>query len=111
MKIFVKAMDKNGAVFQRYALSSGLWLLLSSPSDNDFEELLTVKDLSVWKTFKSICCYFIDNTRVPDYQECIKLLQSYKDMRCRMSVKVHFLHFHLNFFPLNLWAVRDEHEK
>jgi hypothetical protein len=26
-----------------------------------------------------------------------------------MSLKVHFLHTHLNFFPQNLGAVSDEH--
>ena len=50
------------------------------------------------------------NTRVPDYQACIeKLLKSYEDMGCRMSLKNHFLHSHLNFFPPNLGAVSDEH--
>ena len=53
---------------------------------------------------------FLGNTRVPDYQACIeKLLKSYEDMGCRMSLKIHFLHSHLNFFPPNLGAVCDEH--
>ena len=30
-------------------------------------------------------------------------------MGCRMSLKIHFLHSHLNFFPPNLGAVSDEH--
>nr|CAH7763855.1 unnamed protein product [Callosobruchus chinensis] len=30
-------------------------------------------------------------------------------MRCNMSLKVHFLHSHLDFFPENLGAVSDEH--
>ena len=30
-------------------------------------------------------------------------------MGCLMSLKIHFLHFHLNFFPPNLGAVSDEH--
>ena len=29
-------------------------------------------------------------------------------MGCRMSLKIHFLHSHLNFFPENLAAVSDE---
>ena len=29
-------------------------------------------------------------------------------MGCRMSLKIHFLHSHLNFFPQNLGAVNDE---
>ena len=30
-------------------------------------------------------------------------------MGCRMLLKIHFLHSHLNFFPANLGAVSDEH--
>ena len=79
--------------------------------DTDFEELLNLKELRAWEAFKSVCSGFLGNTRVPDSQACIeKLLKSYEDMGCRMSsLKIHFLHSHLNFFPPNLRAVSDEH--
>ena len=78
--------------------------------DTDFEELLNLKELRAWEAFKSVCSGFLGNTRVPDYQACIeKLLKSYEDMGCRMSLKIHFLHSQLNFFPPNLGAVSDEH--
>ena len=79
--------------------------------DTDFEELLNLEELRAWEAFKSVCSGFLGNTRVPDYQACIeKLLKSYEeDMGCRMSLKIHFLHSHLNFFPPNLGAVSDEH--
>jgi hypothetical protein len=37
------------------------------------------------------------------------LLTAYKAMGCNMSLKLHFLHSHLDFFPENLGAVFDEH--
>ena len=78
--------------------------------DTDFEELLNLKELRAWEAFKSVCNGFLGNTCVPDYQACIeKLLKSYEDMGCRMSLKIHFLHFHLNLFSPNLGAVSDEH--
>ena len=80
--------------------------------DTDFEELLNLKELRAWEVFKSVCSGFLDNTRVPDYQACIeKLLKSYEVLECRMSLKIHFLHSHVNFFPPNLGAVSDEHEE
>ena len=80
--------------------------------DTDFEELLNLKEPRAWEAFKSVCSDFLGNTRIPDYQVCIeKLLKSYEDMGCRMSLKIHFLDFHLNFFPPNLVAVSDEHGK
>jgi hypothetical protein len=30
-------------------------------------------------------------------------------MKCNMSLKLHFLDFHLNFFPQNLGELSDEH--
>ena len=36
------------------------------------------------------------------------MLEAYRQMGCRMSLKMHFLHSHLNFFPENLGAVSDE---
>ena len=78
--------------------------------DTDFEELLNLKELRAWEAFKWVCSGFLSNTRVPDYQACIeKLLKSYEDMGCWMSLKIHFLHSHLNFFPPKLGAVSDEH--
>ena len=121
MKNFVKALHKNGAAFQHL---STVFLGLSTPKlkegvfvgpqirevlkDTDLGELLNLKKLRAWEAFKSVCSDFLGNTRVPDYQACIeKLLKSYEDMGCRMSLKIHFLHSHLNFFPPNLGAVSN----
>jgi hypothetical protein len=37
------------------------------------------------------------------------LVQSYKAMGCDMSLKVHFVHSHLDFFPEHLRAASDKH--
>ena len=112
MKNFLKMLHKNGAAFQHLStVFPGLCSQIQEVlKDTDFEELLNLKELRTWEAFKSVCSGFLGNTRVPDYQACIeKLLKSYEDMGCRMSLKIHFLHSHLNFFPPNLGAVSDEH--
>jgi len=38
-----------------------------------------------------------------------RLIAAYHRMGCRMSLKLHFLHSHLEFFPSDLGAVNDEH--
>ena len=38
-----------------------------------------------------------------------ELLQKFHDLGCNMSLKIHFLHSHLDFFPKNCGAVSDEH--
>ena len=37
------------------------------------------------------------------------LLNSYKAMGCNLSLKIHLLGSHLDFFPENLCEVSDEH--
>jgi hypothetical protein len=37
------------------------------------------------------------------------LLVAYQKLGCNMSLKIHFLHSHLDFFPKNCGAVSDEH--
>lgn len=37
-----------------------------------------------------------------------ELLQSYQNIRCRISLKIHFQHSHLEFFPDNLGVVSVE---
>ena len=36
-------------------------------------------------------------------------LNAYQTVRCHMSLKIHFLHSNLDFFPPNLPAVSDKH--
>ena len=118
MKNFVKALHKNGAAFQHLStvfpgfsaakLKEGIFVgpqIREVLKDTVFEELLNLKELRAWEAFKSVCCGFLGNTRVPDYQACIEKLQkSYEDMGCRMSLKIHFLHCHLNSPPAKPWS-------
>ncbi|GBM91314.1 hypothetical protein AVEN_55990-1 [Araneus ventricosus] len=40
-----------------------------------------------------------------------KFPKAYKTMGCNMSLKIHFLHSHLEFYPENLGSVSDEHSE
>ena len=42
------------------------------------------------------------------YQADAELVAANKEMVCRMSLKMHFLHLHLEFFPENLRELSDE---
>jgi hypothetical protein len=53
---------------------------------------------------------FLGNHKAENYHEIMSdLLMAYKHMGCNMSLKVHFLGFHLDFFPENLGAVSDKY--
>lgn len=53
---------------------------------------------------------FLGSKRLPNYKENVdNMLIAFNNIGVRMSLKIHFLHSHLNFFNENLGAVSDEH--
>ena len=54
----------------------------------------------------------LGNHKAANYQDDVQeLLTSYKAMGCNVSLKIHFLESHLDFFPENLGEVSDEHSE
>ena len=120
----MKALNKNYTAFQHLStvfpgltdakLKKGIYVrhqIQEVLKDTDFEELLNLEELRAWETFKSVCSGFLGNTYVPDYQGCIeKLLKSFEDMGCQMSLKILFsIPILTSFFPQNLGSVSNEH--
>lgn len=77
--------------------------------DENFMEKLSFIEKRAWKSFMEICGGFLGNHRSEDYVDLVEeFLDAYDKMGCHMSIKVHFLHSHLNFFPENLGQFSDE---
>jgi hypothetical protein len=77
--------------------------------DSNFKLQLQPRQLAAFDAFVAVVVNFLGNHRSEDYVQIVeKLIATYKDMECRMSLKLHFLHSHLSFFPPNLGAVSDE---
>ena len=122
MKNFVKGMDTTGEGFKYLRrmfpglsdakLKEGIFIgpqIKKVMSDHCFLEKLTPNELAAWESFKSVVNGFLGNKKEENSEELIQsLLQNYKNLGCRMSLKIHFLHSHLDFFPKNLGAVSDE---
>lgn len=52
---------------------------------------------------------FLGNTKSDDYVEVVReMIAAFKLMKVNMSLKIHFLNDHLDYFPDNLGAVSDE---
>ena len=78
--------------------------------DKQFDEDLNENETNAWLSCKRIWKEFLGNHKAANYQGVVQdLLTSYKAMGCNMSVKIHFLESHLDFFPENLGEVSDEH--
>ena len=78
--------------------------------DKQFDEDLNENERNARLSFKRICKEFLGNYRAANCQEVVQyLLTSYKAMGCNISLKIHLLESHLDFFPENLGEVSDEH--
>jgi hypothetical protein len=123
MKNFVKAMNRDGPGFQYLRsqfpqlsdakIKEGIFVgpqIRKIICDPNFEPVLSKKELAAWKAFKEVVQGFLGNERSPHYVKLVqKLLKSYHTLGCTMSLKIHFLDSHLDFFPTNLGSVSDEH--
>jgi hypothetical protein len=123
IKNFVRGMNKDGTGFQYLKskfskisdakLMAGIFIgpqIREVLCDQGFSDVLNVKELAAWNGFKLVVSNFLGNHRAENYEQLIDdMLCHYRNMGCRMSLKMHSLHSHLDFFPVNLGAVSDEH--
>lgn len=123
MKNWVKALDRDGPGFQylkskfprisEAKIKEGIFVgpqIRELMTDARFDAVLTGVEKAAWDAFKDVVKNFLGNRRAPNWVELVtKLLATYRDFHCNMSLKIHFLDSHLDFFPENLGAVSDEH--
>jgi hypothetical protein len=123
MKNFVKVMDTNGAGFMCLKhkfprlsdakIKEGIFVgpqIRELIKDEQCEEQLNEVGKAAWQALKNVMKSFLGNQKAENYQEIVSdLLTAYKAMVCNMSLEVHFLDSHLDFFPENLGTVSDEH--
>jgi len=122
MKIFVKAMNQEEAAYtylwekfprlNEAKLKEGIFIgtqIRDIIKDEYFDKLLQGDEKAAWDSFKFVVKIFLGNRRVQNYEELVNnLLQSYKKLGCNMSLKIHFIHSYLDFFPENFGEVSDE---
>ena len=62
-----------------------------------------------WLAFKEVLDKFLGNYKDHNYKKVMeRMLKAFQALGCRMSLKLHFLHSHLDYFPENLGAVSEE---
>jgi hypothetical protein len=122
MKQFVKALNPHGHCFKYLVdkfpqisdakLKAGIFVgpqIRELMKDHAFKAKMTAVEKRAWTSFQLVVEGFLGNHKAPDYSARItNLVKSYKNLGCRMSVKLHFLHSHLSYFPDNLGAFSEE---
>jgi len=122
MKQFVKALDKEGACFQYICekfptvtnekIKAGVFdgpQIRKLMKDENFEQTMQGLERFAWRGFCNVVSKFLGNTTDPNYANIVAdMLQSFRRLGCTMSLKVHFLHSHLDYFLENLGSVSEE---
>ena len=122
MKNFVKALDKpkagSGTSLKSFQDLAKQKLRKGSLWDHRFANFLLMILLIICcmekkrRPFQSVATELLGNYKADTYKQLMpNLLKSYKSLGYNMSLKIHFLHSHLHFFPLTCGKVSDEHEK
>ncbi|CAN2388754.1 hypothetical protein PRIEUP_LOCUS16700 [Pristimantis euphronides] len=113
MKQFVKSLPRDGEFFKYLVtkfpslseakLKEGLFVgpdIRRLLADNTMTDPQKVQ----WIAFKEVIEKFLGNQKDPNYNK----MKAFQALGCLMSLKVHFLHSHLDYFPENLGAVNEE---
>ena len=113
MKQFVKALDKNGSCFLYLVenmpqlsiekIKAGIFdgpQIRQLINDTAFLQLMNEVELKAWTSFVAVIENFLGNHKSENYMELVnEMLNSYEPLGCNMSIKVHYLHSHLECFP------------
>lgn len=122
MKQFVIALDKESPAFtylknifpklSEAKIKAGIFVgpqIKKVMESAEFPQLLTEKEKAAWYSFLQVVRGFLGNHKAENYVELVQtLVHKYRDMGCRMSLKVHILDAHLNKFKENMGAFSEE---
>ena len=122
IKQFVKQLDPEGEALKHIQklfpklseakIKAGVFVgpqvkrLIDSDS---FPEKLSEVERAAWTSFVSLVKGFLGNHKAENYREIVdKLVETYRSMGCRMSLKLHVLHAHLDEFKENMGDYSEE---
>lgn len=122
MKQFVKALNKEGDCFKYICekfpilseekLKEGIFKgpdIRKLMSDAAFKNTTDEKEKAAWICFCEVVSKFLGNNKDPNYRNIVaNMLEAYKELGCNMSMKIHFLFSHLDYFPENLGFLSEE---
>ena len=64
-----------------------------------------------WLSFAEVVSKFLSSSKYSDYKTVVEImLACFGALGCRMSLKVHFLHAHLDYIPQNLGDIETRYE-
>lgn len=62
-----------------------------------------------WLSFVEVVRNFLGNRKAENYVQLVnEMLNNFRNLGCNMSIKVHYLHSHLDRFPENVGDISEE---
>jgi hypothetical protein len=121
MKQFVRALNAEGGCSEhmchKFTTLTGTTLkdgLFTGPyvrkilSDPTFEGTVSAAEQTAWQASRDVVTKFRGNTKDPNYTNIVnKMLDAFKDLGCNVTLKLHFLHSHLDYFAENLGSFSE----
>ena len=90
-------------------MGSGVTRLINS---TDFLELLSEAERTAWMCFVSVVHGFLGKHRAENFRELVNgLVEAYRKMGFKMSLKGHVLHAHLDEFKNNMGVYSEEQDE
>ena len=125
MKNFVKATDRTESAFKYLAekfpglseakIKEEVFVapqIRNLFKDDMFSNLLQGDGKKAWNAFRLVSTNFLRNIRAENYKELTEdMLSLYHKIGCNVSLKIHTLHSHLDFFPDNCGMFSNEHDE
>ena len=124
MKQFVKALDKDSDCFnymyiaktfpnlRMEKLKAGIFdgpQIRKLMQDQTFTAHMTVAERDAWSSYVSVIREFLGNANASSYQKLVDvMLLNFSAFGAKMSIKLHYLFSHLDYFPENLGDVSKE---
>ena len=118
----MKALDRNANCFNYVAktfpglsmekLKAGIFdglQIHKLMQAKTFTACMTVAERASWCSYVSVIREFLGNTKASNYRNLVDvMLQNLQALGARMSIKLHYLLSHVDYFPENLGDVSEE---
>ena len=79
-------------------------------SSTELEARMTPVEKAAWQAFRDVVQGFLGNKKVENYKEVVEnMVIAFGKLGCNMSIKLHYMYSHLDFFSDNMGDISDEH--
>jgi len=123
VKQFVRALDKEGNCFNYICksfpgislekLKAGIFdgsKIRQLIKDSNFPNHMNDIECCAWSSFVAVVHNFLGNHKAANYEEVVlNMLTNFRNLGTNMSLKIHYLHSHLDRFTYNLGEFSEEH--